>query len=256
MIDIDRSRGYVRSKAASSAGLVSGFAFPVLVAREVVAVLEFYSEEPQTPSSQTLKLMAQIGTQLGRVIEREQHARVVRDLSLRDELTGLLNRRGFMELGRHQREVAMRSGRPFAVLFADLNGMKTINDQLGHEVGDCALRDAAELLSSTFRGADLIARLGGDEFVVLAVDADPEHTNALEARVREALGAASTGPERPYELSMSLGVATFDPCQPQSLDELLGVADARMYAQKRAAGAVQAAPSFGRDDAGLSRRLS
>jgi hypothetical protein len=55
---------------------------------------------------------------------------------------------------------------------------------------------------------------------------------------------------------MSLGVATFDPCQPQSLDELLGVADARMYAQKRAAGAVQAAPSLGRDDAVLSRRLS
>src|SRR5262249_2502820 len=96
----------------------------------------------------------------------------LRALSLRDELTGLHNRRGFVEAAEQQLKAALRAGESCAVFFADLNGMKVINDQLGHDMGDSALCAAAEVLSAVFRASDVIARLGGDEFAVFAGECD------------------------------------------------------------------------------------
>ncbi len=234
--DADRSPSFLRRRELREAGLRSGFAFPVLVGEEVVAVLEFFSANVEAPNAQTLLHMSHVCSQLGRVVERERHAAAAQSLSLRDEMTGLLNRRGFLELGRQQHQVALRSGRSFALLFADVDGLKGINDNLGHDAGDRALRDAADALRWVFRESDLVARLGGDEFVVLAVDAEQGSTSGLRARVHAAVQAFNAaGRGRPYTLSMSLGVTTFDPKAPESLDMLLAAADAAMYVQKRAA---------------------
>ncbi len=91
----------------------------------------------------------------------------VRQLSLTDELTGLYNRRGFFLLGNQQFKTAQRTQMFCCLLFADLDGLKQINDSLGHEIGDKFLIDTAQLLKQTFRESDIIARLGGDEFVIL-----------------------------------------------------------------------------------------
>ncbi|HEX4351726.1 MAG TPA: CHASE3 domain-containing protein, partial [Polyangiales bacterium] len=85
----------------------------------------------------------------------------LRALALRDELTGLHNRRGFMEIAEHQLKAAMRNREPCAVFFADLNGMKAINDELGHEMGDRAIRATGSMLTEVFRSSDVVARLGG-----------------------------------------------------------------------------------------------
>jgi predicted signal transduction protein with EAL and GGDEF domain len=93
------------------------------------------------------------------------------DLALSDELTGLYNRRGFMALAERQLKLGRRSGRGMLFILVDVDGLKQINDSLGHSQGDSALRRTAEVLRKTFRNSDVIARMGGDEFAVLAIEA-------------------------------------------------------------------------------------
>ncbi len=161
----------------------------------------------------------------------ERHARALEEASVTDELTGLLNRRGFVLLAGQQMKLAVRANRALLLFFVDLNGMKSINDTLGHETGDRALVDTAAALRRTFRQSDVIARLGGDEFVVLAADAALTDGHALVKRLRELLAEHNTG-AAPFRLSLSVGMALFDPRKPLTLEKLLAEADARMYADK------------------------
>ncbi|HEU4539339.1 MAG TPA: PAS domain S-box protein [Polyangiaceae bacterium] len=241
LTDVGESGGFVRRAAARASGLRGGFAFPVLVGREVAAVLEFYSERFEEPDAPLLEVMANLGLQLGRVFERERarlalerHAAEIQKLSATDELTGLHNRRGFFALAAARLERADASGRPALLFFADLNGMKQINDALGHEAGDEAIRAAARLLRAAFREGDVLARLGGDEFVALASDAGPELLEALRQRLGALVDEDNAGAGgRPFRLSLSLGAAVYDPARPRRLGALLAEADALMYKQKR-----------------------
>ena len=161
----------------------------------------------------------------------EQQARELQEASVTDELTGLLNRRGFMLLADQQIKIAERNNQKLMMVFVDLNGMKFINDTFGHKMGDRALVDTASLLRKLFRGSDVIARLGGDEFVVLAVDAAAVGGPTIAVRMRRALvdhNAAAS----PFRLSLSIGTSVFDPARPSTLDKLLSEADARMYEEK------------------------
>jgi diguanylate cyclase (GGDEF)-like protein len=162
------------------AGFASLFGFPVMIGAEVVAVLEFFSVERQAPSESMLRLMAQIGTQLGRVIERRRaQDKLVHD-ALHDPLTQLGNRKLFLDRLQHLLLRAQRApDNHFAVLFVDLDRFKSINDGLGHQSGDQLIIGTAGRLSSCLRQTDLVvrdpalgdenlvARLGGDEFVIL-----------------------------------------------------------------------------------------
>ena len=120
-----------------------------------------------------------------------------------------------------------------AVSFADLDGLKQINDQLGHEIGDRALREAASVFAAAFRKSDIVARLGGDEFVVLATDADDGQVQPLLDRVQELVRRFNgTKPEPPFSLAISIGSTVYDPEQPESVDTILERADLLMYEQK------------------------
>ena len=159
----------------------------------------------------------------------------IRTLSHTDELTGLLNRRGFMTLAEQQMRTSMRTGNRLWLLFADLDGLKDINDRLGHAAGDRALCEVARLLGTTlFRRADIVARFGGDEFAVLATEISHMDGDTLVGRVEEAVRRANETPGRECPLSVSVGVASFDPDCPQTLDELIRDADRRMYEAKHA----------------------
>ncbi|MEZ4409960.1 MAG: diguanylate cyclase [Polyangiales bacterium] len=234
--DVQVDPAFTRARVARAVGLRSGFAFPVLVGREVVAVLEFFTPRPAAPDPAVAEVMSSVGTQLGRVVERERHDAEVRSLSVRDELTGLYNRRGFMALGEQRLTVAARQREGALLFFVDLNGMKPINDRLGHEEGDRALRDAAAILRRTFRESDIVARLGGDEFVVLTTgDTAPDATPML-TRLRAHVDAHNETAGRAYRVELSVGVSRYDPATPDGLPAMLAEADAAMYAQKRESG--------------------
>jgi len=155
-------------------------------------------------------------------------------LATMDSLTGLLNRRGFLNIGRTLEEDAHRQGAPLVVLTADVDGLKRVNDELGHAAGDDMLRDVASVLSAALRSADVVARLGGDEFGVILMGARAA-TDAAAAveRIDHDLAAHARLHERPYPLTVSIGVASASPGSAFSLYGLLRSADEAMYRQKR-----------------------
>jgi diguanylate cyclase (GGDEF)-like protein/PAS domain S-box-containing protein len=162
---------------------------------------------------------------------RKETERRLERLTLHDDLTGLLNRRGFYVMMPEHAKRAKRSGSAVSLLYGDIDGFKNVNDTLGHKRGDEVLAAVADVLRSTFREIDLIARLGGDEFCVVAsgeVDADPA---VLERRLDEALAAASEA--MGLELSLSHGTVTTDWRGLDDPDEVLTRADMLMYEAKR-----------------------
>lgn len=154
-------------------------------------------------------------------------------LSHVDELTGLHNRRGFIDLARAELDAAVRAQRSMLLIFTDLDGLKQINDRLGHQAGDRALFEFAALLRATFRERDLVARLGGDEFVVLVTDASGVSAAELVFRFTARVEQHNARGRRDFGIAFSTGVSTFDPAEPEPLEVLLSQADARMYSEKR-----------------------
>jgi diguanylate cyclase (GGDEF)-like protein/PAS domain S-box-containing protein len=167
----------------------------------------------------------------------------LRVMAVVDELTGLHNRRGFIHLAEQHLKHATRSQQKAVFFFADLDGLKQINDNLGHGVGDQAIRDAANLLASAFRKSDIVARLGGDEFVVLAADTAGEHVQALIDRLQHMVRQFNSSElGRPFRLAISIGSTIYDPERPETIGAILKRADEVMYEQKagRKAAAVVA----------------
>lgn len=169
---------------------------------------------------------------LGKDVTEARRAEELRQMALSDELTGLNNRRGFMVMAEERRRKAIQQGRGFTILFIDLNGLKNINDTLGHQEGDAAIVDSAAILRSTFRDTDVLARLGGDEFCALLPEERAEGAESPIARLQAMTDIHNMQETRPYKVAMSVGLATFDPANPVSIEELLEKADAAMYEQK------------------------
>ncbi len=166
-------------------------------------------------------------------VERHRLLSALRSLSLIDDLTGLYNRRGFMDLGEQHLKLARRTGRALSLVYLDLDRFKTINDTYGHHVGDRGLRKIADILKSTFRRSDLLARLGGDEFAVLALEASGEDAELLVNRLRERVEHFNDEGGEPFRLSASVGLARYEDGRRIRLDELLARADVVMYEEKR-----------------------
>ncbi len=119
------------------------------------------------------------------------------------------------------------------ILYADLDGLKVINDSLGHHEGDRALVKAAEIFKETFRSSDILARIGGDEFVVLAAIGPEESAESLTNRLHEKFSSARSQWNHSYDLSVSVGLAYFDDDEGHSIEELMALADRAMYENKR-----------------------
>lgn len=167
------------------------------------------------------------------ITEQRKNEEKLRGMSMVDELTGLYNRRGFFALADQHFRLAERNARSLLLIFADVDGLKQINDSFGHRCGDEALFEMAAILGHTFRESDIIARIGGDEFAALAPETDDWAAEPLVRRLREQLNERNARRDLPYDLSLSIGVASYTPEHPCSIDELLADADRRMYEEKR-----------------------
>ena len=166
-------------------------------------------------------------------IERHRMQAALRSMALVDELTGLYNRRGFLTLSEQQLKLACRTKKGSLVFFADIDGLKQINDTYGHLEGDQALIQTAKILRETFRASDVIARIGGDEFTVFAIQASHDNAESIIARSQENLRDYNAQNNRHYELSLSLGVARFDPECAFSIEDMMAKADEALYDCKR-----------------------
>jgi diguanylate cyclase (GGDEF)-like protein/PAS domain S-box-containing protein len=167
--------------------------------------------------------------------ELEEFLRSLTDV---DELTGLLNRRGFFVKVDELRRKAKRGQRQVLLTYFDVDGLKRVNDELGHAEGDKLLVAAADVLRAAFREQDVVARLGGDEFVALALlgrrHDERLDRQAIEARLHEVIQAKRAEMGEEYDFSVSLGSMVANHLELCSIDELLARADAQMYKAKRA----------------------
>ena len=166
------------------------------------------------------------------ITERKKLEETLRNSSLKDDLTGLFNRRGLLKQAAPYFDFARRQKETLLLLFIDLDGMKRINDEFGHNEGDNALINTATILNRSFRSSDIIARLGGDEFTVLVTDLNASKEDAI-ARLNENLKAYNASETCNHKLSFSIGVATLEPERMTCFEELLEQADQAMYEQKR-----------------------
>jgi diguanylate cyclase (GGDEF)-like protein/PAS domain S-box-containing protein len=167
------------------------------------------------------------------VTEFKEAEATMRNLSLTDELTGLYNQRGFLALAEQQLRAARRTGQTCSLLYADMDGLKQVNDTYGHQEGSRTLQRLAEILRRSFRGSDIVARLGGDEFAVLMADTTPGSVEIVLARLGELLLNYNLRGLHDYRLSLSVGTVCVNPADGSSLAELLSKADQAMYENKK-----------------------
>lgn len=166
------------------------------------------------------------------ISERKRLEQQLQALSTTDELTGLCNRRGFMNLAQQQLNYVERGGGEVFIIFADLDNMKWINDTLGHEIGDMALILTAKLLRIAVRDTDIIGRMGGDEFAVLLTSVSSSDSEPIIlTRLEQELAEINKGLPLEQQISISFGIVHNQ--GGFSLDELLALADVKMYAAKK-----------------------
>jgi diguanylate cyclase (GGDEF)-like protein len=166
-------------------------------------------------------------------IENAQAFERIRDLTIVDDHTGLFNARHLLRVLEAEVTRSERYGRPFSLVFIDLDHFKQVNDAHGHQAGSAALREVGEVLRAGLRETDIPTRYGGDEYVILLPEADREQAMGVAERLRAAVAEHRFLSDRglSVRLTASLGVATW-PLDGRRAEELLGRADAAMYVVK------------------------
>ncbi|MBC8061694.1 MAG: diguanylate cyclase [Clostridiaceae bacterium] len=158
---------------------------------------------------------------------------LLKELSFKDELTGLYNRRGFLTLGVQQYNLLKGVCKGFVVIYGDLDGLKQINDRFGHGEGDIAINEAARLLKIACRPKDIVARMGGDEFTILACDISKAEVNIVIERIRKNFFDFNETSKLPYKVSISIGIKFIESKQIISLESVLNDADEMLYVEKQ-----------------------
>lgn len=143
-----------------------------------------------------------------------------------DPLTGALNRRSFNEVAEKRMIISEVNRHPYTMVYIDLDNFKTVNDILGHAVGDLVLKTVVDILQQQIRNTDFLARLGGDEFAVLLSDIDQKHAQSIVQRLQSALVEKMKINE--WAITFSIGVLTVL-SMPESVDQLVSMTDALMY---------------------------
>jgi diguanylate cyclase (GGDEF)-like protein/PAS domain S-box-containing protein len=166
------------------------------------------------------------------ITKRKQEDERLIWLSFHDELTGLANRRLFIERLKQSLAMAHRSRLPFAVHYLDLDGFKSLNDKLGHAAGDHALKEVAKKLMDTLRDTDTAARFGGDEFALLLPDCDEQACASVAKKIVEIMQEPIAYNGESIRLGVSIGIALY-PRHADNCDALLRYADASMYHAKQ-----------------------
>jgi diguanylate cyclase (GGDEF)-like protein len=182
----------------------------------------------------TRALAHSLAAQAAVALENARLHGIVKRQAITDELTQLSNRRYFMETLETELRRAERFEEPLALVFADLDDFKRVNDDFGHQVGDDVLRAFADVVRRRVREIDLAARLGGEEFAVLLPETDLAGAEALAESLRGAVAALTVevvGAGKPVRVTASFGVAAYP--QTHSADELMTAADLALYRAKR-----------------------
>jgi diguanylate cyclase (GGDEF)-like protein/PAS domain S-box-containing protein len=235
VVNLDDDDGYPWVVAAMrEARLQTVAVFPMMSdAKPIGVAAAFFRRGRDLAESETEVVLA-LARQAGQVLTRLRAQEQLAYAALHDQLSGLANRasiRHSITLALADRQVAAGGRRPLSVMFLDLDGFKTVNDRLGHHVGDAILQQVASRLKNSVRGGDIVGRYGGDEFVVIC-DAPGDAAESVAARIHDEIRAGFDEAEG-FAISASIGVAVYGGQAELSTDAIIGAADAAMYESKR-----------------------
>ena len=208
---------------------------PLIGDRGPVGTLACFYGRARAFDDDFARLQTALARQASQVLGRVALQKQLEHTALHDQLTGLANRVLLQERMDEALSGATRSGSPLAALFLDLDGFKSVNDHLGHTVGDAVLREVATRIRAEVRSTDVVGRFGGDEFIVLCPDTDEEAARQIAERIRLVINRPFDGVPRKYTVSSSIGVAVHHPTESaMSADALFTQADEAMYRSKNA----------------------
>jgi len=206
---------------------------------QVIGILNVYKQHPEALSESEMGFYAGIAEHASMAIENAWLYERTQELSHRDDLTGLFNRRYFFDMAHKEIKRAQRYGRNASLIMLDLDHFKRFNDRFGHLEGDGALKQVAEILNSLARHADIVARYGGDEFLMLLPETEKSGSQIFAERIRQRLTSHIFIPQevKPGNgnecgaLTITIGIGTY-PEDALSCDELIEYADMALYAGK------------------------
>lgn len=214
-------------------GVRSSLHLPMKYRQELVAVLSIESLKPKNFTSQDLLTLSTLADQLAIALKNAQAFQVAQEQAITDGLTSLKTHRFFMQAVDAEWRRSPRSGKPFSLIFMDLDGFKHLNERLGHLEGDKVLTAVARVLEASSRQSNIVARYGGDQFSLLVPEASAEHALMLAERLRTNLAADSYLSGR--EVTASFGIGTF-PVHGVTPEEIVRVAESGMYLAKHEKG--------------------
>jgi diguanylate cyclase (GGDEF)-like protein/PAS domain S-box-containing protein len=222
------------AKLAKEAGLRACWSEPILSARrKVLGTFAIYHTVPKSPQPQDIERIAFAANLAAIAIENRQVHEELERRAYTDYLTGLANRRHFLEQAENELTRTVRYGRELSILMLDVDRFKQVNDTYGHKVGDLVLKKLSELCRATLRDVDIVGRIGGEEFAVLLPETGSEQAVQAAERLRAAIAAAhvSLGSGLPLRFTASFGVTTLREKE-ANIDMLLNQADQALYRAK------------------------
>lgn len=209
---------------------------PLLLEQDVLGALSLESSVTSAFTADDLRVLVSFAATATAAIRNAQLHAEVQKLAITDALTGLYNRRGLFELGRHEMERTRRFGHPLSTIWVDVDNFKNINDTYGHQIGDRVLKAVAECLNKNTREVDILGRYGGDEFAILLPETDLNVAVSVAERLRKQVaGTSMTVDGSPVDVSVSIGVSKVSEAI-NGLELLFKRADTAMYAAKQAGG--------------------
>ena len=218
------------SPSSSVNAVGSWLVIPLVAGQQLQGMMAFATAEPQAYSGAETSYICHITNHLSRVFPDLSR---MQSLAVRDELTGLNNRRSFENEIRRAWQLSQRYRYPIGLLMMDLDKFKSLNDNYGHMIGDAVLKEFARILESIARRTDVLARYGGDEFAVILTNANAEQTKAFGQRLQDAVaGHVFCDGRYPLQMSVSIGAASSAHPGIDKESDLLSLADRACYLAK------------------------
>jgi len=208
---------------------------PLSIAGSALGILAILPKDNEKLNDDKMELLTTISNILAMSLKNAQEYHQLKEMSVKDGLTGILNRKGFQNFIQKEFHRAIRYHRPLSLIMVDVDDFKKINDSLGHQAGDFVLRELAGSLKQSIRQADILFRYGGDEFVILLPDTDIEQAKMLLKRVLSDIKKRAFDWESHHlNVKISCGISTTSELENHEDEkDLISKADTRLYSAKR-----------------------